>query len=73
MYVCALYKSLTLEGSLLSSDYLKEVLRMMQERTSLIPRIPVEAPYFWTEPDLDGSKKPPGSNAGNTTVAQDVR
>ena len=70
MSVCLLYKSLTLEGSLLSSKYLKEVLRLMQERTSLIPRIPDEALYFWTKPDLDRKKKPLGSNEGNTTVTQ---
>ncbi|XP_019860555.1 PREDICTED: uncharacterized protein LOC100639294 [Amphimedon queenslandica] len=48
--------NLSADDYLLSSDYLKQVLLTVDERSSLVCNIPDLAPYFWTDPDYSESK-----------------
>lgn len=52
----SLYRISSLDHRL-SSEYLRQVILLMKGKTSLIPSIPAEAPYFWKEPDLNNSNK----------------
>ena len=58
------------EDTRLSSVYLRGVILAMEERTTLIPSLPDEVPYFWSIPDCVNTSKPKALVSGKRKYYQ---